>query len=96
MNLTPEEFRRRNFLRKDQTTATGQAINEALDLGGLLDRALRESGYHSKRERFARENPGSSIKRGIGFASFMHGAGFTGSLLALHLLQRTSAQRGIS
>ena len=36
-------------------------------------------GYHEKRERFARENPGRAIKKGIGFASFMHGAGFTGS-----------------
>src|SRR4029077_12202087 len=79
VNLTPEEFRRRYLLHKDQTTATGQVIHEAVDFDGLMDRAFRESGYHAKQERFARENPGSSIKRGIGFASFMHGAGFTGS-----------------
>jgi CO/xanthine dehydrogenase Mo-binding subunit len=79
VNLTPEEFRRRNFIRKGQTTATGQVIHDDVDLGALLDRALRESDYHAKRERFARENPGAMIKRGIGFASFMHGAGFTGS-----------------
>ena len=79
VNLTPEEFRRRNFIRKDQTTATGQVIHEDVDFNGLLDRAFRESDYHAKSERFARENSGSIIKRGIGFASFMHGAGFTGS-----------------
>jgi CO/xanthine dehydrogenase Mo-binding subunit len=79
VKLTPEELRRRNFLHKDQTTATGQIIHEDVDYDGLLDRAFRESDYHAKRERFARENPGSTIKRGIGFASFMHGAGFTGS-----------------
>jgi len=79
VNLTPEEFRRRNFLRKGQTTATGQVIHEDIDLSGLLDRAFKESDYHAKRERFARENAGASIKRGIGFSSFMHGAGFTGS-----------------
>ena len=79
VNLTPEEFRRRNFIHKDQTTATGQVIHEAVDMAGLLDRAFRESGYRAKREQFARENPGASVKRGIGFASFMHGAGFTGS-----------------
>src|SRR5258705_9523900 len=51
----------------------------------LLDRALQLSNYHGKREQFARENVGSvseaasRIKRGSGFASFMHGAGFTGS-----------------
>jgi len=79
VNLTPEEFRRRNFLHKGQTTITGQLINEDVNFDGLLDRAFRESDYHAKRERFARENPGEAVKRGIGFASFMHGAGFTGS-----------------
>ena len=79
LRLTPEELRRRNFLHKGQTTATGQTLREDVDLHGLLDRALRESDYHAKRERFARENPGSRIKRGMGFATFFHGAGFTGS-----------------
>jgi CO/xanthine dehydrogenase Mo-binding subunit len=79
VNLTPEEFRRRNFLHQGQTTVTGQLIKEDVDLDGLLDRAFRESDYHAKRERFARENPGATVKRGIGFATFMHGAGFTGS-----------------
>ena len=79
VNLTPEEFRRRNFLHKGQTTITGQLINEDVNLDGLLDRAFRESDYLAKRERFARENSGATVKRGIGFAAFMHGAGFTGS-----------------
>src|SRR5262249_55121148 len=43
------------------------------------DRALSLSGYREKRERFARENPRRPVKKGIGFATFMHGAGFTGS-----------------
>ncbi len=79
VNLSPEEIRRRNFISKGQTTSTGQLINEDVNFNALLDRAFRESDYHAKRERFARENPGSPIKRGIGFATFMHGAGFTGS-----------------
>lgn len=79
VNLTPEEFRRRNFIRKGQTTATGQRIDEEVDFSALLDRAFRESDYHTKQRRFARENPGAAIKRGMGFCSFMHGAGFTGS-----------------
>jgi len=41
---------------------------------------LKVSDYHAKRARFARENATSSaIKHGMGIASFMHGAGFTGS-----------------
>jgi CO/xanthine dehydrogenase Mo-binding subunit len=79
VNLAPEELRRRNLIHKGDTTATGQLIDEDVDLNGLLDRAFRESDYHAKRERFACENPDATVKRGIGFASFMHGAGFTGS-----------------
>jgi CO/xanthine dehydrogenase Mo-binding subunit len=78
VGLSPEEFRRRNFIHEGETTATSQMIRERVDMSGLLDRALQLSDYHAKRERFAREN-GNGKKRGIGFATFMHGAGFTGS-----------------
>jgi CO/xanthine dehydrogenase Mo-binding subunit len=101
VGLTPAEFRRRNFIKEGETTATSQVIREKVDMTGLLDRAFQLSNYHGKRERFARENEkeqsagadgerrsqrgvlegmsNSRIKKGIGFASFMHGAGFTGS-----------------
>jgi CO/xanthine dehydrogenase Mo-binding subunit len=77
--LSPEEFRRRNFLQPGETTATGQVIRENVNMDRLLERAFELSRYHEKLERFARENPGQRRKKGIGFASFMHGAGFTGS-----------------
>jgi len=79
LNLSPEEFRRRNFLSTGDTTATGQLLHEPVDMQHLLTRALADSDYHAKRTRFAAENPHSQIKRGIGFAAFMHGTGFTGS-----------------
>lgn len=79
VGLTPEEFRRRNFLHTGETTATGQVIREPLNLEHLLDRALELSDYHRKREAFAKQNETSRVKRGIGFATFLHGAGFTGS-----------------
>lgn len=79
VGLAPEEFRRRNFIQKGETTATGQVIREDVAMTALLDRALRESDYHAKKERFARENPGRSVKHGMGLACFFHGAGFTGS-----------------
>jgi CO/xanthine dehydrogenase Mo-binding subunit len=78
VGLSAEEFRRRNFIHEGETTATSQIIRERVDLNGLLDRALQLSDYHAKRERFANQN-GNGKKRGIGFATFMHGAGFTGS-----------------
>ena len=83
VGLSPEEFRRRNFIHEGQTTATSQVIRERVDMDQLLTRALQLSEYHSKRKQFARENAARnghfSKKRGIGFATFMHGAGFTGS-----------------
>ncbi|MGI8918856.1 MAG: xanthine dehydrogenase family protein molybdopterin-binding subunit, partial [Pyrinomonadaceae bacterium] len=79
VGLSPEEFRRRNFVKEGETTATSQVIREKVEMGKLLDEALKFSDYHAKREKFARENPASGVKRGVGFASFMHGAGFTGS-----------------
>ena len=79
VGLTPDEFRRRNFIHEGETTATSQVIREKVDMDQLLDRAFELTDYHEKRERFARENPTSTLKKGIGFASFMHGAGFTGS-----------------
>ncbi|HKS09223.1 MAG TPA: xanthine dehydrogenase family protein molybdopterin-binding subunit [Pyrinomonadaceae bacterium] len=78
VGLSPEEFRRRNFIHEGETTATSQMIRERVDMNGLLDRALQLSDYHAKRERFKHQN-GNGKKRGIGFATFMHGAGFTGS-----------------
>ncbi len=79
VGVAPEELRRRNFLRRGDTTATGQEIREDVDLPGLLDRALALSDYHAKRERFARDNSSAAVKRGMGLATFFHGAGFTGS-----------------
>jgi CO/xanthine dehydrogenase Mo-binding subunit len=112
IGLTPEEFRRRNFIKQGQTTATSQTIREQVDMEGLLNRAFELTDYQAKRERFAKENAAGSepsltvglmprpvtgaaanrgssptmregsasrMKKGIGFASFMHGAGFTGS-----------------
>jgi len=106
IGLSPEEFRRRNFIKTGETTATNQVIREKVDLEGLMNRAFEVTDYHAKRERFARENndvagkmPATRRKatpadkktsagdpghvgaplKGIGFATFMHGAGFTGS-----------------
>ncbi|HTB93715.1 MAG TPA: xanthine dehydrogenase family protein molybdopterin-binding subunit [Candidatus Sulfotelmatobacter sp.] len=79
VGLSPEELRRRNFIREGQTLAVGQVIHEKVEMDKLLGRALELSGYHEKRSRFAQGNSHSVVKRGIGFASFLHGAGFTGS-----------------
>jgi CO/xanthine dehydrogenase Mo-binding subunit len=79
IGVAPDELRRRNFIRQGQTLAVGQVVKEEVDMNGLLDRAFALSDYHAKRKRFAEQNPRGAIKKGIGFASFLHGAGFTGS-----------------
>ena len=79
VGLAPDEFRRRNFIQQGETIAVGQVIHEKVDMDRLMDRAFELSGYHEKHKRFEAENPGKMIRKGIGFASFFHGAGFTGS-----------------
>jgi len=79
IGLDPIELRRRNFLHDGDTTATEQVMREPVILDHLLDRALSESDYYARCARFADENIGSAIKRGIGVAAFYHGSGFTGS-----------------
>src|SRR6266480_732455 len=60
IGLTPAEFRRRNFIKQGETTATSQIIREKVNMEGLLNQAFELSDYHSKRERFAKENTGSA------------------------------------
>jgi CO/xanthine dehydrogenase Mo-binding subunit len=79
IGLAPDELRRRNFIHEGQALAVNQVIREKVDLDLLLDRAFELSGYHAKRQRFREENRDAVIKKGIGFATFLHGAGFTGS-----------------
>lgn len=79
LDVNPEDFRERNFLRTGDTTATGQTISQSLNLAALQKRALTHSCYFDKRNEFCTTNKTSNIKRGIGFATFFHGAGFTGS-----------------
>jgi CO/xanthine dehydrogenase Mo-binding subunit len=79
MGLEPVELRRRNFLHDGDTTATEQVMRDPVILDTLLDRALAESDYYARRNRFALENPSNPVKRGMGIAAFFHGSGFTGS-----------------
>ncbi len=79
VGLTPDELRRRNFIRTGDTSAVGQVMRDPIDMGALLDRALAISDYQAKRVRFDEVNPALRIRKGIGLATFMHGAGFTGS-----------------
>jgi CO/xanthine dehydrogenase Mo-binding subunit len=45
----------------------------------MLEQVQKKMDYQRKKELFKLQNAHSSIKRGLGIATFMHGAGFTGS-----------------
>jgi CO/xanthine dehydrogenase Mo-binding subunit len=84
VGLSPVEIRRRNFLQPGEMTTTEQTIREEIDLDQLLDRALELSDYAAKKEKITNNNLRNpvnklSTKKGIGIATFLHGAGFTGS-----------------
>ena len=79
VGLTPDALRRRNFIRAGDTSAVGQVMRDPIDMAALLDRALSIADYHAKRARFDEINPSLRVRKGIGLATFMHGAGFTGS-----------------
>ena len=79
LGLDPVELRRRNLLRDGQSTATGQVIRDGTDRIAVLERALALSGYREKQHSHAAFNAAQrSQRRGIGLATFYHGAGFTG------------------
>jgi CO/xanthine dehydrogenase Mo-binding subunit len=79
VGVSPVEIRQRNFLQPGQATTTEQVIREPIDLGKMLDRALESSDYQAKKKSFAMQNQVGTSRKGIGIASFLHGAGFTGS-----------------
>jgi len=80
LGLDPAELRRRNLLRNEESTATGQVIRDGTDRRAVLEHALTLADYDSKRAAHVRHNVSSTAtRRGIGIATFHHGAGFTGS-----------------
>src|SRR5271154_2943530 len=79
VGVSASEIRRRNFLRAGQTTTTEQKVSDEVNLEFLLDRALELSDYETKKKRFSVANVSCAKKHGMGIATFLHGAGFTGS-----------------
>lgn len=80
LNISPEDIRRRNFLTNGSTTATGQTVRDGVDMNVILDQALKEANFSRKQKEIKKHNQSNSpIKKGIGFATFFHGSGFTGS-----------------
>ena len=80
IGMDPVELRRINLIKDGQTTATGQVIAGGTDRHALLERALASSDYkRRKRDAEAFNLTGSHLRRGVGVATILHGAGFTGN-----------------
>ncbi len=85
IGIDPSELRRINLLRDGQTTATGQIIrahppSKGTDRVALMDVALELADYKRKKIEHAEFNTRHPyLRRGVGLATFWHGAGFTGS-----------------
>jgi len=80
IGIDPIELRRINLIREGGSTATGQVIRDGADRVEVMERALRMSDYQSRRTAHAEFNANEGTRRrGIGLATFFHGAGFTGS-----------------
>jgi CO/xanthine dehydrogenase Mo-binding subunit len=75
----PLEFKRKSALALGQVTVTGQTLLESVGVAECIEKASRASGYADKRASYREAPRGGRVRRGIGAAVFLHGAGFTGS-----------------
>lgn len=80
LGISPSEIRKRNFIQDGQTTATHQIIKDKVDMSTLLDKTLSYADYESRKAQYQAFNKSHPyLRKGIGFSTFMHGSGFTGS-----------------
>ncbi|MEE9208794.1 MAG: molybdopterin cofactor-binding domain-containing protein, partial [Gemmatimonadota bacterium] len=79
LGMDPVALRKRNLIRDGDSTATGQVIQDGANRIEVLETALQLSDFEAKVKSHAQFNRRNQTKRrGIGLASFYHGAGFTG------------------
>lgn len=84
MGIDPVELRRRNLLRRGGVLAVSQQVDEPIELEAWMDEALDAFDWAGRKARAEANNAaaiasGAPLRRGVGIATFMHGAGFTGS-----------------
>ena len=84
LELDPVELRRRNLIQRGEALAVSQVIAEPIELTAWMDEALATAEYDRKKAEYeafnaANARAGTPLRRGVGVATFMHGAGFTGS-----------------
>ena len=91
IGMDPLEFRLKNVLRDDDTTATGQKLEHSVSVSQALKLTTEAAGWAEKRGSFPRENAGKAGKRGIGLACSYRGVALgaegvdaTGAIVRIH------------
>ena len=80
VGLTPGGVPPPQFIERGETSAVGQVMREPVDMAALLDRALAICRLSGRSARGSTPiDAVARVRKGIGLATFMHGAGFTGS-----------------
>ncbi|WP_291521999.1 xanthine dehydrogenase family protein molybdopterin-binding subunit [Acidithiobacillus sp.] len=90
--MDPAELRRINLLRTGDVNPTGDVVGADCFAHATLDVALEHTHYYQRLAEYRAWNAaGHQTRKGIGLATFAHGAGFTGNG-ELHLASRVSLQ----
>ncbi|MDD2746668.1 MAG: xanthine dehydrogenase family protein molybdopterin-binding subunit [Acidithiobacillus ferrooxidans] len=90
--MDPAELRQINLLRTGDVSPTGDVVGADCFAHAALDVALEHTHYYHRLAEYRAWNAaGHQTRKGIGLATFAHGAGFTGNG-ELHLASRVSLQ----
>ena len=78
VNMSADDFRLKNCLRKGDIGPTGQHLEVSVGSPGVIEKALSMSDFKAKLERCSHGRPEDKTWYGIGMAFYAHGACFTG------------------
>ncbi len=80
LNMSPSELRKLNFVKKNGTFPTGQLLGDDVLITEVFEQMLNNADYENLQKEIAEFNKNNKTKkRGFGFSTFFHGAGFTGN-----------------
>ena len=74
----PTEFKRKNFLKTGDVTATGQHLVDTVALSRCIDTLFERFDFPNLYKKYKEQPLNTKKRRGVGFSGVFHGAGFTG------------------
>jgi len=81
LKLNPYDVRRKNLLKVGSEMAFGQVLKESVGIDKCLERVSAISDFKKKYESYKKQGKSKEVStlKGIGLATVLHGAAFTGS-----------------